>query len=302
MRDVMPPSPLHAPLLAWYARNARDLPWRRADRTPWGVLVSEVMLQQTPVDRVVPAWEDWMRRWPVPAALAAQAPGEAVRRWGRLGYPRRALRLHAAATAIVERFDGEVPSSEADLRSLPGVGDYTAAAVRTFAFGQRAVVLDTNVRRVLARLLEGSQHPRPAITVGERALAASVLPDLDAEAALWSVATMELGALVCLSASPSCGACPVRDQCSWVALGRPAYDGPARPVQRFAGTDRQVRGLLMAVLREADAAVAKPALDAVWADTVQRERALDGLVADGLVEPLPGDRFRLPGVGATIEQ
>ncbi|MGE3811788.1 MAG: A/G-specific adenine glycosylase [Candidatus Nanopelagicales bacterium] len=298
MRDVMPSSPLHAPLLAWYSRTARDLPWRRPDRTPWGVLVSEVMLQQTPVDRVVPAWEAWIARWPAPAPLAAEPPGEAVRMWGRLGYPRRALRLHAAAVACTERFDGEVPSSEADLRSLPGVGDYTAAAVRAFAFGQRAVVLDTNVRRVLARLLEGAEHPRPSITVGERALAESALPDLDGEAAVWSVATMELGALVCTASSPSCHACPVEAQCTWVALGRPAYDGPARPVQRFAGTDRQVRGLLMAVLREAHGPVAKAALDAVWDDAVQRERALDGLVADGLVEPLPRHRYRLPGVRA----
>ena len=297
----MPPSHLHAPLLAWYAASARDLPWRAADRTPWGVLVSEVMLQQTPVDRVLPIWQEWMRRWPTPAALAAEAPGEVVRAWGRLGYPRRALRLHEAAVACVQRFDGEVPSEPEQLRSLPGVGDYTAAALQSFAFGRRAVVLDTNVRRVLARLLTGTEHPRPTINASERALAASVLPDLDGEAALWSVAVMELGALVCTASSPRCEACPVRTSCTWVALGRPAYDGPERPVQKFAGTDRQVRGRLMAVLREAPGAVDKALLDAVWDDAVQRERALDGLVADGLVEVLDGGRYRLPGVGATIE-
>jgi A/G-specific adenine glycosylase len=290
----MPSSTLHAPLLAWYAASARDLPWRRTDRTPWGVLVSEVMLQQTPVDRVVPAWTDWMRRWPSPAALAADPPGEAVRAWGRLGYPRRALRLHEAALACVDRFGGEVPSTEAELRSLPGVGDYTAAAVLAFAFGRRSVVLDTNVRRVLARVAQGAEHPRPSVTVGERALAESLLPDLDGEAALWSVAVMELGALVCTATSPSCHACPVSGSCAWLALGKPAYDGPARPVQRFAGTDRQVRGLLMSVLREATEPVPKPALDAVWDEPVQRERALDGLVADGLVEPLDDGRYTLP--------
>jgi A/G-specific adenine glycosylase len=297
----MPPSHLHAPLLAWYSASARDLPWRAADRTPWGVLLSEVMLQQTPVDRVLPVWTAWMQRWPTPTALAAETPGEVVRAWGRLGYPRRALRLHAAAVDIVLRFGGEVPMVPDQLRSLPGVGDYTAAALSSFAFGQRAIVLDTNVRRVFARLLSGSEHPRPSITAAERALAASVLPDPDDEAALWSVAVMELGALVCTSSSPRCGSCPVASSCAWVALGRPEYDGPERPVQKFAGTDRQVRGRLMAVLREAPGAVHKVALDAAWEGDVQRERALDGLVADGLVEVLAGARYRLPGVGGTID-
>ena len=291
----MPASPLHAPLLAWYAATARDLPWRGPARTPWGVLVSEVMLQQTPVDRVVPAWQAWLERWPVPADLAADSPGEAVRQWGRLGYPRRALRLHAAAAACVERFEGQVPSAYDDLRSLPGVGDYTAAAVLAFAYGRRAVVLDTNVRRVLARVLGGAEHPRPSVTVEERRAADAVLPDDDATAAAWSVAVMELGALVCTSAAPRCEACPVRVSCAWVAAGRPPYDGPPRKVQAFAGTDRQVRGRLLAVLRESASPVAKAELDAVWDDAVQRERALDGLVADGLVDPLPDGRYALPG-------
>ena len=119
------------------------------------MLVSEVMLQQTPVARVVPEWQAWMARWPTPAALADAEPGEVVRQWGRLGYPRRALNLHAAASAIVARHDGRVPEEESALRALPGVGEYTAAAVRAFAFGRRSVVLDTNVRRVLARAVGG---------------------------------------------------------------------------------------------------------------------------------------------------
>ena len=291
----MPASPLHAPVLAWYVGAARDLPWRRPSCDAWGVLVSEVMLQQTPVDRVVPEWEAWLLRWPTPAALAAEAPGEAVRQWGRLGYPRRALRLHSAAATCVERFEGRVPSAYEDLRSLPGVGDYTAAAVQAFAHGRRAVVLDTNVRRVLARLLDGEQLPRPSVTAAERAGAEAVLPDDDATAATWSVAVMELGALICRASSPSCGACPVAGSCAWLALGRPAYDGPSRRVQQFAGTDRQVRGLLMAVLRESPHPVAKPALDAVWDDPVQRERALDALVADGLVDPHDDGTYALPG-------
>jgi A/G-specific adenine glycosylase len=291
----MPASPLHAPVLVWYSGARRDLPWRAMGCDAWGVLVSEVMLQQTPVDRVVPAWEAWLARWPTPAALAAAPHGEAVRMWGRLGYPRRALRLHAAATECVARFEGRVPSAYEELRSLPGVGDYTAAAVLAFAYGRRAVVLDTNVRRVLARLLAGEALPRPSVTVAERAAAEAVLPDDDATAATWSVAVMELGALVCTASSPACDVCPVSAQCAWIAAGRPAYDGPTRPVQRFAGTDRQVRGLLLAVLREAHAPVEKALLDAVWPDEIQRERALDGLVADGLAHPQDEGTYSLPG-------
>ena len=291
----MPTSPLHRPVLAWYDSHARELPWRADDRSPWAVLVSEVMLQQTPVDRVVPAWEAWLARWSTPSALAADSPGDAVRMWGRLGYPRRALRLHAAATACVDRFGGAVPSTYDELRSLPGVGDYTAAAVLAFAYGRRAVVLDTNVRRVLARLVDGSERARPSVNAAERALASSLLPDADARAARWSVALMELGALVCTASSPSCEVCPVVASCAWVTGGRPAYDGPARTAQRFTGTDRQVRGRLMAVLRESPTPVPKPGLDVVWADAVQRERALDSLIDDGLIDPLPDGRYALPG-------
>jgi A/G-specific adenine glycosylase len=278
----------------WYDANRRDLPWRAADRTPWGVLVSEVMLQQTPVARVLPAWSAWMTRWPQPADLAGDSPGEAVRQWDRLGYPRRALNLHAAAVAIVERHGGSVPDQEVDLRALPGVGEYTAAAVRAFAFGRRSVVLDTNVRRVLARLVDGQEHPVPSLTVSERARAEALVPGEAAAAAHWSVAVMELGALVCTATSPSCPTCPVVGRCAWVRAGRPAYDGPARRVQQFAGTDRQVRGRIMAVLRESSGSVARPAIEAVWEDALQRERALDGLVADGLVELVGDDGYGLP--------
>ncbi len=281
----------------WFDANRRDLPWRAADRTAWGVLVSEVMLQQTPVVRVVPAWTAWMARWPQPADLAADSPGDAVRAWDRLGYPRRALNLHAAAVAIVQRHAGRVPADEPDLRALPGVGEYTAAAVRAFAFGQRSVVLDTNVRRVLARLVDGQEHPRPGLTVAERARADALVPEDAAAAAHWSVAVMELGALVCTATAPRCTACPVVGMCAWVRAGRPAYDGPARPVQRFAGTDRQVRGRIMAVLRATEGSVQRTAIDAVWAEELQRERALDGLVADGLLELVGEDRYGLPGGG-----
>jgi A/G-specific adenine glycosylase len=188
---------LHDAVLDWYDAHARDLPWRGDAATPWSVMVSEFMLQQTPVARVVPVHAAWLERWPAPADLAADTTGEAVRMWGRLGYPRRALRLHAAAVAIVERHDGEVPRSYAELLALPGVGDYTASAVASFAFGQRHVVLDTNVRRVLVRAVSGRELPAPAVTRAERDVATALLPDDEATAATWAVATMELGALVC---------------------------------------------------------------------------------------------------------
>jgi A/G-specific adenine glycosylase len=282
-------------VVEWYERRARDLPWRAADRTPWGVLVSEVMLQQTPVARVEPVWRQWLHRWPTPAALAAEQPGSAIRAWGRLGYPGRALRLHAAARVIVERHAGEVPSSLQELRKLPGVGDYTAAAVAAFAFGRRHAVLDTNVRRVLARAAGGVAIPPLGTTAAERRLAESMLPADGAAAARWSVATMELGALICTARTPRCVSCPIAIACAWRLAGFPPHDRRRRKSQAWAGTDRQARGALMAVLRDGPAAVDRQRLVAAWPhDPVQRERALDGLVADGLIEPMEGQRFRLP--------
>ncbi|GAA3044683.1 A/G-specific adenine glycosylase [Kitasatospora albolonga] len=285
---------LHSTVLDWYAANARDLPWRTPEASPWAVLVSEFMLQQTPVKRVLPAYAAWLERWPTPAALAADAPGEAVRMWGRLGYPRRALRLHAAATAITEQHGGEVPEDHAALLALPGVGEYTAAAVASFAFKQRHVVLDTNVRRVFARAVTGVEYPAQATTAAERRTATALLPEDTATAAVWAVAVMELGALVCTARGPECGACPLRRRCAWQAAGRPPYEGPARRGQTYEGTDRQVRGKLLAVLREAHGEVPQARLDEVWPDHVQRARALDGLVADGLVEPVAQGVYRLP--------
>ncbi|WP_182525566.1 A/G-specific adenine glycosylase [Nocardioides dongkuii] len=287
-------SALHDPLLRWYDVHARELPWRGPSATPWSVLVSELMLQQTPVARVLPVHEAWLERWPTPAALAAEPAGEAVRAWGRLGYPRRALRLHAAAAAILADHDGEVPSSYAALRALPGVGDYTAAAVATFAFGQRHAVLDTNVRRVLARAVGGVALPAPSVTRTEREVAVGLLPEDEPTAATWSIAVMELGALVCTAARPRCEACPVADLCAWRAAGYPAYDGPARKTQAWAGTDRQCRGRLLAVLRDSPGAVHRSSLEAVWADAAQRARCLDSLVEDGLVVGTGPATYALP--------
>nr|MCW2727321.1 adenine glycosylase [Aeromicrobium sp.] len=283
---------LHTDVTDWFGRAARDLPWRR-DASPWAVMISEFMLQQTPVARVLPVYAAWVERWPTPADLAAEPAGEAVRAWGRLGYPRRALRLHAAAGAIVQRHAGEVPTSREDLLALPGVGEYTAAAITSFAHGGRAVVMDTNIRRVFARVVSGVEFPATAVTAAERQLATALLPHEDAH--VWAAATMELGALVCTARSPQCQVCPVAALCRWRADGYPAHDGPARRGQSWEGTDRQCRGRLLAVLRDASGPVPKAALDAVWPEASQRERALDGLVADGLVEPVGAGIFSLPG-------
>jgi len=282
---TMPIEALHADVLAWFDEAARDLPWR-TDPEPWRVMVSEFMLQQTPVARVLPVFEAWLDRWPTPAALAADEPAEAVRAWGKLGYPRRALRLHASAAAMVERHGGEVPSKLEDLRALPGVGDYTAAAIASFAFGQRQVVLDTNVRRLFARTMDGVEFPPQSISVTERAVAAALLPERDAHR--WAAATMELGAVVCTAKSPRCGACPVEDRCAWNAAGRPPHAGPPRRGQAYAGTDRQVRGRLLDVLRASESPVTKAALVAAWDDAEQRERCLGSLLADGLVHETRG--------------
>ncbi len=285
---------LRALILEWYDDHARVLPWRDPSASPWAVMVSEFMLQQTPVSRVLPVFEQWMDAWPTPADLAAVSTGDAVRAWGRLGYPRRALRLHAAATAIVDRHAGEVPADYEDLLALPGVGDYTAAAIASFAYGRRHVVLDTNVRRVLARAVSGVELPGASVTKAERDLAAGLLPDDDATAAAWAVAVMELGALVCTATSPRCEACPAAGRCAWRAAGRPPYDGPPRRAQTYAGTDRQCRGRLLGVLREAEGPVHRSRLEAVWTPGDQTERCLAGLVGDGLVAALPGDTYALP--------
>jgi A/G-specific adenine glycosylase len=271
------------------------------------------MLQQTPVVRVLPVWEEWLRRWPEPADLAGEPAGEAVRAWGRLGYPRRALRLHGAATAIVQDHGGEVPGDYAELLGLPGVGGYTAAAVAAFAFGRRETVVDTNIRRVHARLFSGSALPAPALTAAEMRLAAALLPDDVGSSVRWNASVMELGALVCTARAPKCAACPVRDRCAWLAAGEPPPSYTPKG-QAWHGTDRQVRGGVMAVLRLADAPVPAEMFQQAPADLgfeaagigvplaalhrlncapERLELALAGLLADGLAELHQGG-YRLP--------
>ena len=313
---------LHVRVADWFATTARDLPWRDPRCSPWGILVSEVMLQQTPVVRVLPVWREWLERWPSPADLASEPSGSAVRQWGRLGYPRRALRLHAAATTIVADHGGAVPSTREELLSLPGVGTYTAAAVAAFAFGRRETVVDTNIRRVHARLFGGDALSAPALTSAELKRAVTLMPHDEALSVRWNAAVMELGAVICTARAPRCGECPVIDTCAWVAAGRPAPDYVPKG-QSWAGTDRQVRGAIVAVLRDADGTVprsllmeapvdlnmgdprATPAgssthqgslstLHGLQAPTEQLERSLAGLLADGLAEDIDGG-IRLPG-------
>ncbi|WP_243635693.1 A/G-specific adenine glycosylase [Kocuria tytonicola] len=312
---------LHRAVVEWYGREARDLPWRAPDRTPWGVLVSEIMLQQTPVVRVLPVWTRWLQRWPEPTDLAAASPADVVRAWDRLGYPRRALRLHAAAQRIRDIHGGRVPEDHAELLALPGIGAYTAAAVAVFAFGQRHTVVDTNIRRAHARLFTGHALPARSLTAAENRLAEAVMPEDVAGSVAWNQAVMELGALVCTARAPRCGQCPVRDECAWVAAGSPPAAEKPRG-QSWQGTDRQVRGAVMAVLRAAQDPVPRPLLltdlagseqlaaghsappdvvverlGALWrldAPTEQRERALAGLLADGLAAEEPAG-IRLPG-------
>ena len=285
-------------LTAWFRAHGRDLPWRAPDPDPWGILVVEVMSQQTPIARVLPTWREWTARWPTPADLAAAGPAEVIRSWGRLGYPRRALALRQAAGEICDRFGGRVPDREEDLLSLPGVGPYTAAAVRAFAFGERAVVLDTNIRRVLTRILEGVALPPAHVRAGERRRAEELVPEEGAAAAEWNAAVMEFGALVCTARAPDCPGCPV-SSCAWREAGFPD-NAPARRSQPWQGSDRQVRGAIMALMRGATGPVTWPALrDGVVAahpkaQPSQVERALEGLLADRLLTRTGGRAYTLP--------
>lgn len=283
-----------AELLGWYDRAQRDLPWRRPGVTPWQILVSEFMLQQTPVARVEPIWLDWIARWPSPSATAAASAADVLRAWGKLGYPRRAKRLHECAATIAAEHGDEVPDDVEALLELPGVGSYTARAIACFAYRKRVPVVDTNVRRVVARVVHGRADS--AASVRDLADVAALLPD-DDDAPRFSVALMELGATVCTARSPRCGVCPL-SSCAWRAAGFPPADAPVRKPQRYAGTDRQVRGKLLDVLRASTAPVARTELDVVWlTDTAQRDRALDSLLIDGLVEQTGDGRFALAGEG-----
>ena len=281
-------NPLEKPIVSWFKKNKRDLPWRTT--SPWGVMVSEYMLQQTPVNRVLPKWIEWMERWPTPADLAQATPAQVITSWGRLGYPRRALRLHAAAQIIAEDFNNEVPSDEITLQSLPGIGQYTAAAIAAFAFEQSTLVMDVNIRRLLTRVIDGNEHPKPAPTARERAARLTLLPERNAH--MWAAATMELGAIVCTSSNPKCELCPVISECNWRKNGYPKSD-LIRKSQEWHGTDRKCRGTIVQALRENES-LTENAIKKLWPDEAQVEKALMTLLEDQLIQSISRARYRLP--------
>ena len=272
-------------ILDWFEQNKRDLPWRKT--SPWGVMISEFMLQQTPVKRVLPVWLEWIDRWPTPADLAVSKKSDAISAWGRLGYPRRAVRLHESAGVIARDFNNQVPRAIEDLRSLPGVGEYTAAAIASFAYHESALVMDINIRRFFARAIDGIETPTSAPSQIERRLRAELIPS---DGALWAAATMELGALICTARTPLCDQCPAKKSCAWRAAGYPKSE-IVKKSQAWAGTDRQCRGLIVQHLRE-NKSVTKSALLKLWDDADQSEKAIKSLIADHLIEAT-GNRFKL---------
>jgi A/G-specific adenine glycosylase len=252
------------------------------------------MLQQTPVARVLPIWTDWVLRWPTPSATAAASAADVLRAWGKLGYPRRAKRLHECAGVIAREHGDVVPDDVETLLGLPGIGSYTARAIASFAYRQPVPVVDTNVRRVVARAVHGLADAGTPSATRDHADVSALLPEDDV-APVFSVALMELGAIVCTARTPRCGICPLGN-CAWRHAGFPPSHGPARRVQTYAGTDRQVRGRLMDVLRAKDSPVTRTELDVAWlSDTAQRDRALYSLLADGLVAQTADGRFALAG-------
>ena len=264
---------------------------RTADVSDWGTLVFEIMSQQTPIARVQPIWLEWMERWPTPADLAAASSADIIVAWANLGYPSRALRLKSCAATIVEKHDGEVPLTMKELTLLPGVGTYTASALLAFRHGIRVPVLDTNVRRVLVRFLDGREFPPHSTpSKAENNRAEQLLPENGRDAADVSLSLMEFGALVCTQLSPSCDQCTIHDNCAWAAAGYPKDEKRPTP-QPYAGTDRQARGRIMKALRTAhfegtDGLTKRKVLDAAridGGDRYQPTRVYRALLKDGMI-------------------
>ena len=272
-------------ILTWFDENQRDLPWRKTN--PWGVMVSEFMLQQTPVNRVLPKWNEWMERWPDPASLASARKSDVISAWGRLGYPRRALRLYESAKVIADSHNNRVPREIEILRSLPGIGDYTAAAIAAFAYGESTLVLDVNIRRLFSRVYDGIETPSSSQSQYERRIRAELIPH---DGAKWAAATMEFGALICTSRNPLCEVCPVKNSCAWRAAGYPKSEVKSK-TQDWHGTDRKCRGTILQALRE-KRKLSPDALKKLWEDGSQVEKALKTLLADGLIEAT-GKSFKL---------
>jgi A/G-specific adenine glycosylase len=276
--------------LEWGAEHRRELPWRHTN-DPWSILVSEVMLQQTQVDRVVPHYERFLTAFPTPAACAAAGPAAVVRLWSGLGYNRRALNLSRAAAVMVADHDGAVPRDDTALRALPGVGPYTARAVRTFAFGDDVAAVDTNAVRVLARAVAGAPlGVREATAIGDRLVPVG-------ESWEFNQAMFDLGATVCTAARPDCARCPLRRQCAWrratstarmtaagdVDVVDPWRSSPmARPQSTFAGSERQGRGRLVHALRQGGVHRRDLAKACGWPDDPARaDRVAAAVVSEG---------------------
>jgi A/G-specific adenine glycosylase len=275
-------------IISWFKKNKRDLPWRKSDA--WGVLVSEIMLQQTPVNRVLPVYQTWMEKWPTAHALSKASPADVITMWGRLGYPRRALRLLECAKVIDSEYKGVLPDTETELRKLPGIGEYTAAAIVAFAFNQRSLVLDINIRRLYSRLYRGEEHPAASVTKSEKSEYEQYIPKRDAH--LWAAASMELGALICTSKNPLCGRCPVSEKCQWRSLDYPTSER-VRRTQSWHGTDRQCRGTIVQALRD-NSHLNKKQIMQLWDVPSQVEKAILTLLDDGLIEEKRKNIFSLP--------
>lgn len=258
-------SDLHQRLLAWYRDNQRNLPWRQT-RDPYRVLVSEVMLQQTQVDRVIPKYHAFLEQFPTIQALAEASTSDVIRAWAGLGYNRRAVNLQRTARAVVERYDGVMPSDPERLRDLPGIGDYTAGAVACFAYEQPVGFVDANIRRVLQRLFYGPELPeRKAPEAAIRRLAQVLVPESDAYD--WNQALIEFGALQCTSRKPACLVCPLQADCAafpeiQTVLGQGRGRVRATPVETpFSGSSRYYRGRLIAALRDLPASSSSPLIE-----------------------------------------
>ena len=276
-------------LLAWGSDTLRDLPWRRT-RNPWHVLVSEVMLQQTSVARVLPKFEAFIEEFPTPHALADAALGDALRLWSGLGYPRRCRNLQEAARVIVRERNGEFPSTLIELQSLPGIGQYTSRAILAFAFEQDVAVVDTNVSRVLSRLEGRAMKSREL-----QEMANSFVPQgLGWE---WNQVMMDFGARHCTLRSPNCTECPLKKLCAWHGVGddpAPLSSGASKPQGRFEGSDRQARGRALKAV--SDGLCQTPQVVAAMGlahDVKRAHELLDALVVEGLVVR-SGRRLILP--------
>lgn len=281
-----------ADLASWFSSHGRDLPWRQT-RDPWAVLVSEIMLQQTQVPRVIERWLEFCSRYPDPATCAAAPLADIISLWSGMGYNRRAVNLHRTAQTVVAEHAGRIPDSLDELLGLPGIGPYTARAVLAFAFEQPVAVLDTNVGRILARVSGRQLDRREAQSAADVALGEN-------DPWVWNQALLDVGATICRSRSTNCGNCPLSAICQWRLAGNPDQD-PATasaavsvPQSRFEGSDRQGRGRLIDALRRDTIALSEAATVMGWPNDPERvDRVVRGLVADGLIRR-DGLLLRLP--------